>query len=320
MSPAASSSALRQLFENRFASLAAEVEELLAEAREQGRMEFAGRMNQATRRLRQSADLEELCATLVDAAGELASGAALFRIEGDTARGERIRGVSEECAEHFRELEIPLAAAPALAGAVESRDLVTAVSSAAEVSARLVALAGHGADGRVNIFPVVVGERVPALLYAWGTSQGPAIELLAQVAGAVWSVSFQPPPEPAQPAPLVQIAPTVESAPAAPEPVSAWQSLSADEQQIHLRAQRFARVHVAEMRLYEAEAVRMGRAQRNLYEVLRKQIDAGREQFRKEFFMRCASMVDYFHLELVRTLANDDGEMLGNEYPGPMVA
>jgi hypothetical protein len=30
-------------------------------------------------------------------------------------------------------------------------------------------------------------------------------------------------------------------------------------------------------------------------------------------------MVDYLHLELVRTLANDDAEALGKDYPGPMV-
>jgi hypothetical protein len=30
-------------------------------------------------------------------------------------------------------------------------------------------------------------------------------------------------------------------------------------------------------------------------------------------------MVDYLHLELIRTLANDDAELLGKDYPGPMV-
>ena len=30
------------------------------------------------------------------------------------------------------------------------------------------------------------------------------------------------------------------------------------------------------------------------------------------------SMVDYFHLELVHTLANDDPALLGQDYPGPL--
>jgi hypothetical protein len=29
-------------------------------------------------------------------------------------------------------------------------------------------------------------------------------------------------------------------------------------------------------------------------------------------------MVDYIHVELLRTLANDDAELLGEDYPGPM--
>ena len=101
--------------------------------------------------------------------------------------------------------------------------------------------------------------------------------------------------------------------------VGGWESLPGDEQQLHLRAQRFARVHVAEMRLFEADAVQAGRSRQNLYDALRKPIDAARETFRQSFFASCPSMVDYLHLEMVRTLANDDPEVLGKDYPGPMV-
>jgi len=326
MSSAAPTSSLRQLLENRLSQLSAEVEGLFAEVQERGRSESAGQLNQAVRRIRQSADVDQLCATLADAAAEFSSGAALFRVEGDIAKGERIRGVSEENAEHFRELEIPFAAAPALAGAVESRDPVTAATTPGEVSARMVALAGHSSDGRVSIFPVVVREGVPALVYAWGRVQGSALELLAQVAGAIWS-ELSKPAAPVVSPELVQIAPAGESsvtpvsAPHPPDtqPPSEWGSLSAQEQTIHLRAQRYARVHVAEMRLYEPDAVQTGRAERKLYHLLRRQIDGGREEFRRDFFTPCPSMVDYFHLELVRTLANDDADLLGKEYPGPMV-
>jgi hypothetical protein len=30
-------------------------------------------------------------------------------------------------------------------------------------------------------------------------------------------------------------------------------------------------------------------------------------------------MVDYLHLEMVHTLANDDAELLGKDYPGPLL-
>ena len=95
--------------------------------------------------------------------------------------------------------------------------------------------------------------------------------------------------------------------------------LPPEERATHLRASRFARVQVAEMRLYKANAVREGRARKDLYSALKEDIDTAREAFRLNFVTVCASMADYLHLELVRTLANDDPLLLGPGYPGPLV-
>ncbi len=312
MPSSAPTSALRRLIEDRISQLAAEAEDLLTDDRERARREFAEQMNQSARRLRQAVETEELAATLVDAASAFAAGVAFFRIDGDVARGERIRGVPEERAGRFPGMAIPLAAAAALGGAVESRDPVTAVAAATEVSAEMIELAGHPADGRVSIFPVLVRDRVRALLYAWGPVQLAATELLCQVAAAAWA-GIEPPTA-AAPAPdLVQIA----GAPPRPRP--SWESLPAHEQQIHLRAQRWARVRAAEMRLHEGQPVQAGRARNDLYGSLREQIDAARSKFHEQFFVACPSMVDYLHLELVRTLANENAEALGKDYPGPLV-
>jgi hypothetical protein len=105
---------------------------------------------------------------------------------------------------------------------------------------------------------------------------------------------------------------------AAAPPKASWDALSPEEQQVHFRAQRFARVQTAEMRLYQAEAVQSGRARRDLYNALRQPIDEARRKFHELFFQPCPSMVDYLHLEILRTLANDDPELLGNDYPGPL--
>jgi hypothetical protein len=308
MASGPSASPLRQVLEGRLSQLSFEVDGLFAEARDRARRESADQLNQAVRRILQAADRDELGATLLDAAGAFASGAAWFRIAGEIAKGERIRGVPEEAAEAFHTLEIPLSSAAALAGAVESRDPVIAATTPREVSEDLAKLLAHPPDGRVSIFPVVVRDGVPALLYAWGSVQGPAVELLTQVAAAAWSAMPQPPaPE------LVTIQP------APPQPASAWDRLPPEEQRIHLRAQRFARVQTAGMRLFQGDAVRAGRAGRNLYDTLRNSIDAAREAFRLSFFAPCSSMVDYLHLEMVHTLANDDPDLLGNNYPGPVV-
>jgi len=312
MASGPSTSSLHQILEGRLSQLSLEVDGLFAEARERARREFADQLNQAVRRVRQAADPDELGATLLDAVSALAGGAAWFRITGEAARCERIRGVPEEAAEAFHALEIPLSSAAALAGAVESRDPVIAATTPREISEDLAKLLGHPPEGRVSIFPVVVRDRVPALLYAWGSVQGPAIELLAQVTAAAWTAMPEPP------APALELV-TIQPAPAPSQPASAWDRLPPEEQRIHLRAQRFARVETAEMRLFQGDAVRAGRAGRDLYDTLRNSIDAARDAFRLSFFAPCSSMVDYLHLELVHTLANDDPDLLGNNYPGPMV-
>jgi len=95
-------------------------------------------------------------------------------------------------------------------------------------------------------------------------------------------------------------------------------NVSKEEEKLHLRAQRFARVRAAEIRLYKAQAVEDGRARKKLYSELKEEIDSARAAYRREYLRASASMPDYLHLELVRTLANEEVAALGEEYPGPL--
>jgi hypothetical protein len=279
---------------------AAEAESVCAEMRNRARSELAAQLNQAVRRIRQAATREDLGETVADTASAFAAGAAWFRIKDGAALSEKL------------ELTVPLAEAAALKGAVETREPVISLASGSEVSQQLVERFSHTGESRASVYPILAGDEPAALLYTWSGAaavQHSALELLAQCASAAWQ-ALEPPPPP--PPPLVSIAP-------AAKPANPWEALSLQDQQTHLRAQRYARVQVAEMRLRNAAAVQSGRLRRNLYNSLRDPIDAARNAFRKEFFAKCPSMVDYLHLELTRTLANDEADLLGKEYPGPMV-
>jgi hypothetical protein len=288
----------RRLLEDRIGRLSDDLDALFNESRDRARREHAEQLNQAVRRLRIAADPEELCGTLEHAAAQFAGIALLFRVESGEARHERIT--------------IPLASAAAFADVVQSREPQTAAAIATQVGADLTEMVGNGS--RVSLFPVETGSQVHALLCCWGNPQTAALELLTQFAGAVWS---EPEPEPGLPD-LVTIAPAPVS-PTPARPAASWESLPIAEQQIHLRAQRFARVTAAEMRLYDPDAVQRGRTHRDLYGALRERIDRARELFHEQFFAPCPSMVDYLHLELLRTLANDDPDLFGKDYPGPLV-
>jgi hypothetical protein len=92
----------------------------------------------------------------------------------------------------------------------------------------------------------------------------------------------------------------------------------ADYSEKGLRAQRYARVKVAEMRLYAAERVTAGQNTRDLYSALRTQIDEARAAFAGQFLTPPNGVPDYLHEELVRALAQNDEALLGPHYPGPL--
>jgi hypothetical protein len=83
-------------------------------------------------------------------------------------------------------------------------------------------------------------------------------------------------------------------------------------------ALRFARVKVAEVQLYQTEAVKAGRAARDLYGSLKWQIDEAREAFHEKFLMNGSGTSDYLHAEILHALANDDATLMGPGYPGPL--
>jgi hypothetical protein len=97
-------------------------------------------------------------------------------------------------------------------------------------------------------------------------------------------------------------------------------ALSAEEEEkIHRDARRFSKLLVSEIKLYNKSGVEDGRRNKDLYQRLKKDIDRSRETYEKRFADTVASKVDYFHEELVRTLAETDPVLLGSDYPGPSV-
>ena len=86
----------------------------------------------------------------------------------------------------------------------------------------------------------------------------------------------------------------------------------------HLQAQRFARVRVAEIALYQASQVKAGRSAHNLYGTLKTQIDGAREGFQQKFLTEARGIPDYLHQEMVLVLAQNNASLLGPDYPGPL--
>lgn len=93
-----------------------------------------------------------------------------------------------------------------------------------------------------------------------------------------------------------------------------------EERRLHNDARRFARLLVSEIKLYNEQKVNEGRSQNNLYERLRDDIERSRQMYDKRVAPPVAARHDYFHQELVNTLAEGDTSKLGAGYPGASVA
>lgn len=149
--------------------------------------------------------------------------------------------------------------------------------------------------------------------------------------------SFEPANAPQQPEPVMSAppAPQTQAPPAATGQFAAPLGTSKryggadlelpvevaeDERRLHTDARRFARLLVSEIKLYNEQKVKDGRAQGNLYERLREDIDRSRQMYDKRVAPPVAARYDYFHQELVNTLAEGDAAKLGEEYPGSSVS
>lgn len=94
---------------------------------------------------------------------------------------------------------------------------------------------------------------------------------------------------------------------------------SEEERRLHNDARRFARLLISEIKLYNEQKVAEGRSQHDLYDRLREYIDRSREMYDKRVRAEVAARHDYFHGELVNTLAEGDASKLGSNYPGATV-
>jgi len=91
-------------------------------------------------------------------------------------------------------------------------------------------------------------------------------------------------------------------------------AVSEEDADVHRKAQRFARLLVDEIKLYNQAKVAEGRKNRDLYDRLKEDIEKSRSTYRKRYGNTVAADTDYFQVELVRSLAEDDVSIMGGNF------
>jgi hypothetical protein len=91
-------------------------------------------------------------------------------------------------------------------------------------------------------------------------------------------------------------------------------ALPAEEQELHRRANRVAKVSMQDIKLLRANDVRLGQENHDLCTRLRDDLEKAHKEYDRRFQTILSHPVDYFYDWLVAILANGDPHLLG-EYP-----
>ena len=152
---------------------------------------------------------------------------------------------------------------------------------------------------------------------------GPRSPLEAQITDLVGRAAPEPAPArqrpaPAPPTPMASRpapAPRVESPPTPSfEEEFDVNRLSPEEQELHRRANRVAKVSMQDIKMLRLEQVRLGRENRDICTRLKDDIEKAHREYDRRFKPIMDHPVDYFYRWLVEILADGDPHALG-EYP-----
>jgi len=135
-------------------------------------------------------------------------------------------------------------------------------------------------------------------------TQSAIAPLLSEVQSAIAEME----PALAEPLPLSQA-----ETPSAPQPAPAA-AISSEDQEIHRKAQRFARLLVDEIKLYNQAQVAEGRQNLDLYDRLKEVIDKSRATYQKRYGNTVAASANYLEHEIMRSLAEDDPSIMGANF------
>jgi hypothetical protein len=308
---------------------------------------------------------KEILRSLLDSTVLYCGRAALFVIKAGTATGWQGRAFSNS--DDIKDFSLDVTSGVA-AAVMQSRK--ASLGSSGELDSQFVSQFGAPADDQVLLLPLLLKDKLAALVYtdagthsgatmdaaalellvtatsAWlevaslrkqaqkeGTPEGTVSEKSEAAPAPVQSVSsfsdpfasHPPMHTPVAPPPVVEQAMAaaasaeVESAPLptvvpeahAPEPPP---QASPEDAETHRKAQRFARLLLDEIKLYNQVKVTEGRKNRDLYDRLKEDIDKSRMTYQKRYGNTVAASGDYLTQELLRSLAEDDISLMGPNF------
>jgi hypothetical protein len=289
-------------------------------------IEMAGvsRLLESVRGLDGASSLSEVLDALALATAREAARAAVVVLRNDRILGWRMSGFGPRDSQP-KSIDLALADSGVIGLAVgAARAVTTKDSQSASVGPGFETLP----QDRMGLaVPVIVGGRVVAVVYADAvTTDGherhvpsswpELIEVLTRHAGrcleALATQKTGPRIQPPSAGGTASQTPSTPSTPAIPSSADPTSALMQITDGVAAAARRTARLLVSEIRLFHEPAVNEGRRHRNLLARLAPEIEKAREAYNERVPAGVRAHTDYFHQELIKTLAGGDPTLLGN--------
>lgn len=282
----------------------------------------------------------DILKALLDGSAQFIARTALFVVKAGNLSSWQARGFDGDLK------GINISGSSGLAGrALQDKEPVSA--AAAEFDSGFISSHGNPFDGNATLHPLVVRDKVAAVLYtdagtemeglsdqssvrvlvrsasSWleilalrksggGIAEASAPEPVAQAAAPPMpSAPEPPPPAPEPPPPAPEPPPPPKAAAAAGGDTS---GLSSEDQEVHKKAKRFAKLLVDEIKLYNQAKVTEGRENKDLYSRLKEDIDKSRNTYEKRYGSTVAASAGYFTSEVIRILGDSDASALGEGF------
>jgi hypothetical protein len=298
-----------------------------------------GALQKAVSAVQAGTNQKEILRALLENTVLYSGRAALFVVKNGTATGWQ--GIAFSNNDSIKDFSLDISSGLP-AAVMQSRSAESGEVS--EFDHRFIDEFGAPSDGRAVVLPLLLKDKISALVYADAGANGgnfdtAALDVLVRATSAWLEVISQrrqaqkegtsetqelshssPNNDPfAAHAPFhsgkaqqgIEVAQAMSAAAAWGGPTS---MPSGEDGEVHRKAQRFARLLMDEIKLYNQAKVAEGRKHRDLYDRLKEDIEKSRVTYQKRYGNTAAAGADYFNQELIRSLAEDDVSLLGNNF------
>ena len=267
-------------------------------------------VNAAAASIHESGSQAEILRHLLEGEARFAARVALFVVKGSAISGWQ--GIGFEDNDAIKNLSVN-AGSGLVAKAIQARHAVG--GSPQEFDAGFINALKSPAGNQCMVLPLVVKDKVAAVIYAdagtvsGGTLDASGLQALTRFA-AIW----------------LELAALRKAGGAATEDLSQPQPAAAmaasapatsglEEDELHKKARRFAKLLVEEIKLYNQPSVEEGRQHKDLYTRLKVDIEKSRSTYDKRYADSAVASSDYFTQELIRILAENDVSLMGAGFP-----